>query len=432
MLTSSRPPKAPPTPPRCSRTCSGGRPEAGGDLVAVLVQPLGGDPQVDPALAVGHGQPRLGAEERLVLHADLVGALDHHVAGRRRRRRGSTTMRRITLPSGWIGGGAGGGVGVDQRGQRLVGDLDGVQRPAGGVGVVGRHRRHRLAHEAHDVAGEHRLVGRDEPVGGGAGHVVGGDHAGHAGDGQRRARRRRTRCGRGGGATAACGPTASRRRTGRTRRRSRPCTLGVPSGRTGLSPTRPPADPPRTVAGPGGRSRVARAGGQGAGDGRRRDARPPPARPRRGCGRSRCSGTGCRPAPRGTSSGPGSGTRSSRSWMATTNPGVQNPHCTPPASTIACCTSVSTSPARAASPGSPPAGARPSTVVTAQPTAASASSRQAHTSTPSTSTEHEPHSPCSQAFLAPGRPSRSRRTCSRLSPAWAPSTGRATPLTTSS
>ena len=63
---------------------------------------------------------------------------------------------------------------------------------------------------------------------------------------------------------------------------------------------------------------------------------------------------------------------------------------------------------------------RPSTVVTAQPAAASASSRQAHTSTPSTSTEHEPHSPCSQAFLAPGRPSRSRRTWSRLSPAWRP------------
>ena len=55
-------------------------------------------------------------------------------------------------------------------------------------------------------------------------------------------------------------------------------------------------------------------------------------------------------------------------------------------------------------------------MVTSQPTAASASSRHAHTSTPSTSTEHDPHSPCSQAFLAPGRPSRSRRTCSRLSP----------------
>ena len=59
----------------------GRQPEAGGDLVAVLVQPLGGDPQVDPALAVGDGQARLGAEERLVLHPDLVGN------PRRRRRR---------------------------------------------------------------------------------------------------------------------------------------------------------------------------------------------------------------------------------------------------------------------------------------------------------------------------------------------------------
>src|ERR671910_318870 len=54
--------------------------QARGDLVAVLVQPLGRDPQVDTALAVGNGEPRLGAEEGLVLHPHLVGALDHHVA----------------------------------------------------------------------------------------------------------------------------------------------------------------------------------------------------------------------------------------------------------------------------------------------------------------------------------------------------------------
>ena len=46
-LTSSRAPNAPPTPPRVSRTSSSGEPEAGGDLVAVVVQPLGRDEQVD-------------------------------------------------------------------------------------------------------------------------------------------------------------------------------------------------------------------------------------------------------------------------------------------------------------------------------------------------------------------------------------------------
>ena len=117
--------------------------------------------------------------------------------------------------------------------------------------------------------------------------------------------------------------------------------------------------------------------------------------------------------------------------MATTNPGVQKPHWTPPASIIACWTSVRTAPVSAASPGSAPTGVSPSTVVISQPTAPSASSRHAHTSTPSTSTEHEPHSPCSQAFLAPGSPSRSRSTCNRLSVGRVPSTVWALPLTVS-
>ena len=59
-----------------------GEPEAGGDLLAVLVQPLGGDVQLDAAaVVVGDRQRRLEPEERLVLHADLVGALDDDVAG---------------------------------------------------------------------------------------------------------------------------------------------------------------------------------------------------------------------------------------------------------------------------------------------------------------------------------------------------------------
>ena len=78
--------------------------EAGGDLLAVLVQPLGGDVQLDAAAAVvGHRERGLEAEERLVLHADLVRALDDDspVASGSPR-----TMRwwRRTLPSGWIGG----------------------------------------------------------------------------------------------------------------------------------------------------------------------------------------------------------------------------------------------------------------------------------------------------------------------------------------
>ena len=62
--------------------------EAGRDLVAVDVQPLRRDVDVDAALAVGDGEPRLGPEERLVLDPDLVDALDGDVARRRPGRRG--------------------------------------------------------------------------------------------------------------------------------------------------------------------------------------------------------------------------------------------------------------------------------------------------------------------------------------------------------
>ena len=48
--------------------------EAGSDLVAVDVEPLRGDVDVDAALAVGHREARLGAEEGLVLDADVVDA----------------------------------------------------------------------------------------------------------------------------------------------------------------------------------------------------------------------------------------------------------------------------------------------------------------------------------------------------------------------
>ena len=64
--------------------------EAGRDLRAVDVQPLGRDVDVDPALAVGHREPGLGAEERLVLDAGLVDAARRRRRRRRRGRRGGS------------------------------------------------------------------------------------------------------------------------------------------------------------------------------------------------------------------------------------------------------------------------------------------------------------------------------------------------------
>ena len=53
--------------------------QAGRDLVAVDVQPLRRDPQVDAAVLGRHREPGLRPEERLVLHPDLVLAADHDV-----------------------------------------------------------------------------------------------------------------------------------------------------------------------------------------------------------------------------------------------------------------------------------------------------------------------------------------------------------------
>ena len=177
-----------------------------------------------------------------------------------------------------------------------------------------------------------------------------------------------------------------------------PLTLGTPSGRSTISPMRPRtscvvltrATPPR-----------------------------PGVRPRR-CARSRCNGRGCPTAPRGCRPRSATGRCSSSATVATTRPGVQKPHCTAPAATNARCTACSR-----------PSVASPSTVTTSRPSACAPCTRQAHTSCPSRSTEQEPHSPSSQAPLAPGRSSRSRSTNSRLSAPWT-SASRRSPLTRSS
>ena len=138
---------------------------------------------------------------------------------------------------------------------------------------------------------------------------------------------------------------------------------------------------------------------------RRSSARPPRAR-RRGSSGSPVQRQRFPESASRISSSLGSGTRRRRSAAATTKPGVQNPHCTAPASANASCTGWS-------SPSAP----SPSTVTTSWPSACAASTRHEQTSSPSRSTEHEPHSPCSQAFFEPGSSSRSRSVVRRLSPA---------------
>ena len=154
----------------------GREPQAGRDLVAVDVQPLGRDVDVDAALAVRHREARLRAEERLVLDAELVGARDddvarcvrvavpdHQVADDVRARvvavavahRRPVGMERLLRERA---------LGVDHRLERLVLDGDRLERACRLVGVLGRDDRDGLADVPHAVLGEHGLVGELEPV----------------------------------------------------------------------------------------------------------------------------------------------------------------------------------------------------------------------------------------------------------------------------
>lgn len=162
-----------------------GKIEAGCDLPTVDVQPLRRDVQLDAAVGTRDGQAGFGAHERLVLHADLVAALDGDVA-----HHGRVAVTQLDGPEHVA-------VGMDRScDERHLRIDDGVEllidhddrfdRHLGDFGVLGGDRGDGLAVVAHDVAGEHRLVHVFEPVGRGAGHVLGGDHGVHAGDGERR------------------------------------------------------------------------------------------------------------------------------------------------------------------------------------------------------------------------------------------------------
>ena len=162
--------------------------EARRDLVAVDVQPLRRDVDVDAALAVRDREPGLGPEERLILDPELVDALDddlarrvrvavadHHVADDVRPRvvavavphRRAIRMERLLLERA---------LHVDDRLEQLVLDDDRLEREACLLGVLGRDDRDGLADVPHAIDREHGLVGELEPVRLPAGDVRVGEH----------------------------------------------------------------------------------------------------------------------------------------------------------------------------------------------------------------------------------------------------------------
>ena len=150
--------------------------EARRDLVAVDVEPLGRDVDVDTPLAVGHREARLRSEERLVLDPELVRPADDDVARRvgvavpdhdvaddvgprivpvAVAHRRPVRVERLLLERA---------LHVHHGLERLVLDDDRLERLPRLLRVLGGDDRHRLADVAHAVDREHGLVGELEAV----------------------------------------------------------------------------------------------------------------------------------------------------------------------------------------------------------------------------------------------------------------------------
>ena len=161
-----------------------GQTEALRDLTAILVQPLRRDEQLDAVpVAVGQRERGFEAEEGLVLHADLVGALDHDVADDAL----VSALDALVAEDVAVGmdrGRLDRSLGIGERLEHLVLDDDRLARAPGSLGMIGSDRGDRLTRIEHGVGREHGLVRADEAVGR-AGHVFGGDDHLDAGDAPR-------------------------------------------------------------------------------------------------------------------------------------------------------------------------------------------------------------------------------------------------------
>ena len=162
--------------------------EARRDLGPVDVEPLCRDMDVDPALAVREREPRLGAEEGLVLDSRLVDALDGDLARGVRIAvadddRADDVRSRVVAVAVPLGR----AVGVELRPvgralhvgdglERLVVDDDPLGGAAGLLGMVGGDERDRLAEVPDAIDREHGLVAELEPVALLARHVGVGEH----------------------------------------------------------------------------------------------------------------------------------------------------------------------------------------------------------------------------------------------------------------
>ena len=142
------------------------------DLIAIDVQPLRRDVQRDAAVAVGDREAALRTERGLVLHRDLVLALDDDLGGRSRIPVDDAYFfDDVAAPMQLRCVAAEGRDRIGDQRQGLVVDPDGPYRRACLLRVLGRDDGDGLADEADDVLGQRGLVGVLEPEEQAAGHV---------------------------------------------------------------------------------------------------------------------------------------------------------------------------------------------------------------------------------------------------------------------
>ena len=139
--------------------------EAGGDLTAILVEPLGSHEEFQArAVGVGHRDRGLQSEERLILHADLVGALDGDLTDEVDIPPTDPLVSdHVPVGVNRLEGAVHRPLGVHQGFEYLVDHHDRLDGARAGLRVGGGHRRDGLTDEAHLVGGEDRLIPTDEP-----------------------------------------------------------------------------------------------------------------------------------------------------------------------------------------------------------------------------------------------------------------------------
>ena len=164
------------------------QPEGGGYLALVVVDPLGRHVEVDTSAAVRHRETGFRTEECRILNSRGVLAFDHYLClwpgGGNIPEADANMADDVAARVDRIPGTGQRRFRIRQRRLYLVLDADSLDRPAGRLGMVGSHDRHRLSQVPDFVSSQNGLVRHLDAVETVSGYVLGGQHGGNPPDRQ--------------------------------------------------------------------------------------------------------------------------------------------------------------------------------------------------------------------------------------------------------